>query len=194
MNTNATLHGLRALGLALIAGFLVCAPTHAYAAGHFGGVGHAGGFGFHGGGFRGGPGFRGGFGWRGGFGYGWWGWPGYGLFLATLPFYSSTVWWNGVPYYYADDSYYIWNSYAGGYQAVPPPSQIMNQAPAQQGADELFAYPKNAQTDEQQARDKQECRNWAASQIGSGGGSPMNRGDNLRAQTACLEARGYSVK
>jgi hypothetical protein len=31
------------------------------------------------------------------------GWPGYGLFLATLPLYSSTVWWNGVPYYYADD-------------------------------------------------------------------------------------------
>jgi hypothetical protein len=64
MNTQTTLHGLRALSLALIAGLVVCAP--AYGGGHSGAVGHAGGFGFHGGAVRGFAGFRGGFGFRGG--------------------------------------------------------------------------------------------------------------------------------
>jgi hypothetical protein len=100
MSTQTTLHGLRALGLALIAALVVCAPARAHSGGHFGAVGH--GFGFHGG-----------FGFNRGFG--WWGWPGYGLFLATLPLYYTTWWWNGVPYYYADGNYYIWNSGTGGY-------------------------------------------------------------------------------
>ena len=53
-----------------------------------------------------GYGWRGGYwGWRGGYGWGWWGLPAAGLFLATLPFYYSTYWWNGVPYYYANDNY-----------------------------------------------------------------------------------------
>jgi hypothetical protein len=110
MNTQTTLHGLRALGLALIAGLVVCAPAQASGGGHFGAVGHAGVFGFRGGGVRGFAGFRGGFGCCF--------WPGYGLFLATLPFYYSTLWWNGVPYYYADDNYYVWNHSMSGYQAV----------------------------------------------------------------------------
>jgi hypothetical protein len=205
MNITPTLQGLRATALALIAGLSIGAPLQADAAGHFGGaaVGHVGGF--RGGAFRAGPGFRGGYGWRGGYGYwrggygyGWWGWPAYGLFLGTLPFYYSTVWWNGVPYYYADDAYYVWNGAAGAYESVAPPGQVMNQAssPAYmpQGASELFAYPKHAQSEEQQARDKQECRTWADTQAGSGSASPTSRNDNLRAQTACLEARGYSVK
>jgi hypothetical protein len=162
------------LGLALIAALVLCAP--AYGGGHFGTVGQ-GGFGFHGG-----------FGFRGGFG--WWGWPGYGLVLATLPLYYSTVWWNGVPYYYAYDNYYVWNNGMGGYQAVAPPPQVRSQAIAQQGDTNLFAYPKNSQSAEQQSRDRQECRNWAASQTGSGADSERN----LRAQAACLERRGYSVK
>src|ERR1700685_1660484 len=113
MSTQTKPHGLRALGLALIASLVVCAPAHARSGGHFGAVGH-GGLGLHGGfGFRGGCCFRGGF--------GWWGWPGYGLFLATLPLYYSTLWWNGVPYYYANDNYYVWNNGMGGYQSVSPP-------------------------------------------------------------------------
>jgi hypothetical protein len=209
MNIRAVLHGLRALALSLISGLLICAPTHAVAAEHFGGVGHfGGGYGFHGGyggygGYRGGYGWRGGWGWGGGYGWGW-GWPGYGLFLSTLPFYYSTVWWNGVPYYYADDTYYVWNGPAGAYQSVPPPGvappagQVANPAASAPGGpapggNDLFAYPKNGQTADQQARDREECRNWAASQTGAGPGA-LNRGDNLRAQTACLEARGYSVK
>jgi len=72
------------------------------------------------------------------------------------------------------------------------------------GSADLFAYPKNGQSAEQQARDKQECRDWAATQMnGNGGGgatgaiasaSPQAQQVNLRAQAACLEGRGYSVR
>ena len=208
MNIQTTLYGLRALGLAVTAGLIICVPAHADHGGYFGAVGHAGGVGFHGGAVRGfHGGFRGRFGFRGGFG--WWGWPGYGLFLATLPFYYSTLWWNGVPYYYADDNYYVWNNSMGGYQAVVPPLQAVNQTAVQRGGPDLFAYPKNGQGTEQQARDRQECRDWAASQTASsamtagaapGAASasatvaPPNSDANLRAQAACLEGRGYSVK
>jgi hypothetical protein len=220
MSARTTVHGLRTFGLALIAGCAIVAPTLALAQGHGGGGGHGGfggahvGYAGHGfGGYRGGYGYRGyggyygrGYGW-GGYGwggYGWWGWPG-GLFLATLPLYYSTLWWDGVPYYYAYDNYYTWDGTSGGYVAVTPPPQIAGQAgvpSAPQGSygpppgsapggGDLFAYPKSGQSAEQQARDRQECRDWAAAQSGA---APGNRGDNLRAQTACLEARGYSVR
>ena len=94
-----------------------------------------------------------------------------------------------MPYYYAYDNYYVWNSGMGGYQAVTPPPQVSNQAAAQRGDTDLFAYPRNGQSAEQQNRDRQECRNWAASQTGS----DTDSGGALRAQAACLEGRGYSV-
>jgi hypothetical protein len=143
---------------------------------------------------------------------------GYGLFLASLPFYYSTYWWNGVPYYYADSNYYLWNPASGGYESVQPPPGVATQAAMQESTSvELFAYPKNGQNSEQQAKDKYECHRWARDQSGfdptqPGGASavppesaagaigaatvapPGKRQDYLRAQTACLEARGYSVK
>ncbi len=223
MNAKSALSGIRAFGLALLAGAVVAAPNLALANGHggggggghggfggghggYGGHGYAGhgyggyGHGYyghsyygHGYGWRGGYGW-GGYGWRGygwpGYGWGWWGWPG-AYFLATLPLYYSTFWWDGVPYYYADDNYYVWDGTAGGYTSVEPPPQVVDQARTVQPSTELFVYPKNSQTPEQVERDKQECRTWAASQSGAASGNP---GDNLRAQTACLEARGYSVR
>jgi|HubBroStandDraft_1064217.scaffolds.fasta_scaffold453362_1 hypothetical protein len=218
MTAKTTIHGLRALGLGVIAGLFLCASTGAVAAEHAGGGGggaHFGG-GYGGprvGGFHGGyyGGYRGGWGWRGGYGWGWggccWGWP----FLAALPLYYSTWWWGGVPYYYAYDNYYVWNG--TGYAVVTPPTEVLSQgapppggvppagpgAPGGAGGSELFAYPKNGQSLEQQQRDKDECRVWAASQggapaAGGAGATPLAYADSLRAQTACLEARGYSVK
>jgi hypothetical protein len=114
-----------------------------------------------------------------------------------------------MPYYYADDSYYQWNNAVGEYQTVNPPPQITSQVASQQAVTELFAYPKNGQSNAQQAQDKQECRSWAAAQTGftpaqSGdtsssphpGGTtpPATREAYLRAQAACFEARGYVVK
>jgi len=168
------------------------APASAQHIGHFGGW--HGGYG----------GWHGGYGWRGGFWGPWgWGWGGLGLglYFATLPYYYSTYWWGGVPYYYADNTYYRWNGGVGQYETVAPPAGLQNQAGAQ-GADpsELIAYPKNGQTQEQLGKDKFECHRWAVGQTGfdptqpAGGTASGNRSNYLRAQAACLEGRGYSVK
>ncbi len=211
-----------ALGLAVEGAALAAEGGHGGGGGgHFGGGG-----GRAYGGHFGGYGYRYGGGWRGGYGYyGPWGWGGYGygLFLATLPLYYSTYWWNGVPYYYADSNYYLWNAASGGYESVQPPPGVAGQTATQEpGAAELFAYPKNNQSQEQQAQDRFECHRWAREQSGfdptqpggavppsastpaaavaaATGGPPAmapsgSRQDYVRAQTACLEARGYSVR
>ena len=74
---------------------------------------------------------------------------------------------------------------------------------------DLMVYPKNGQSQDQQGKDKFECHRWAAEQSGfdpslgspaAGGGgtamtsNPGKRSDYFRAQAACLEGRGYSVK
>ena len=73
----------------------------------------------------------------------------------------------------------------------------MGSLPLQRRRDPVLR--KNGQTEEQQATDKYECHKWAASQTGfdptqAGGTAPNRRSDYLRAQAACLEGRGYSVK
>jgi hypothetical protein len=35
--------------------------------------------------------------------------PGFAWFLASVPLYCSTFWWNNVPYYYYNDIYYTWS-------------------------------------------------------------------------------------
>jgi len=173
-------------------------------AGGYGGRGY-GGRGYYGGGYGR---YYGGWGWRGGWGGYWgpwgWGWGGLGLglYFATLPYYYTTYWWGGVPYYYADNTYYRWNSGVGEYETVSPPAEVQGQANAQgpSTTSGLIAYPKNGQSDEQAGKDKFECHQWAVSQTGfdptqaGGGAAPAKRSDYFRAQAACLEGRGYSVK
>jgi hypothetical protein len=176
--------------------------------GYYGGGGYRGGYGGYRGGYYGGYGWRGGYyggyGWRGGYWGPWglgWGGLGLGLYFSALPLYYSTLYWDGVPYYYADNTYYRWNQGVSQYETVAPPNGGQGQ-PATGGAGaDLIAYPKNGQSEEQQGKDKYECHSWAAGQTGfdptkgsgaaAGGGQ---RSDYLRAQAACLEGRGYSVK
>ena len=158
--------------------------------------------GYYGRGYGRGYGWRGGYyGWRGGWGwYGPWAWGGLGLglYFATLPAYYSTLWWDGVPYYYADDTYYRWNSGVSQYETVSPPPGA--QPPQGQATpSDLIAYPKNGQSQDQQGKDKFECHRWAVGQTGfdptQGSAAPgARRSDYFRAQAACLEGRGYSVK
>ena len=56
--------------------------------------------------------------------------PGFAWFLASVPLYCSTFWWNNVPYYYYNDVYYTWSPTADGYVATDPPPA----APADDGA------------------------------------------------------------
>jgi hypothetical protein len=141
--------------------------------------------------------------------------PPVGLFVPVLPAFYTTLWVGGNRYYYADDTYYTDDPEQHGYRVVdhpnddeiredgPPPSSA---APAASGSvsDDLFIYPKNGQDQAKQDADRYECHRWAATQTGfdpsePGGGAGNAPGasksaDYLRAMTACLEARGYSVK
>jgi hypothetical protein len=217
-----TTRKLSRLAIGALAVFAIASAGPALA--QRGGGGHGGGGGFHGGGafhggggsFHGGgvgratAGFRGGSrgGWHGGYGYGWRGggyggagWLGYGLFFSALPFAYATYYWDGIPYYYADDNYYQWDSAASAYETVQPPAEVVNEAtaaaatdPAQQtnpSQTDLYAYPANGQSTTQQAKDRSECQQWATAQVGT---APTQHVNYLKAEEACLTGRGYSVR
>jgi hypothetical protein len=128
-----------------------------------------------------------------------------GAFVPVLPLYYSTVWWSGVPYYYSNDTYYTWDADENEYEVVAPPSGIESGGTTETpGSDEIFVYPKNGQSQEQQQRDRYECHRAAVDQTGfdptaAGGGvapdaADVRRSDYMRSQAACLDARGYSVR
>ncbi len=133
-----------------------------------------------------------------------------GVFVPVLPVYYTTLWVGGAPYYYANQTYYSWNPAQNGYQVVDPPNgaesppDAQDQAPPPAPNDDLFVYPQNGQSDEQQATDRYECHKWAGLQSGfdptQQGGAPAaqqpggNPDDYQRAMKACLEGRGYSVR
>jgi hypothetical protein len=131
--------------------------------------------------------------------------PPTGLVVSTLPPFYTTVWIGGVPYYYANDVYYRWVPEQNGYEVVEPPQGADQPGPPpQSAAEDFYIYPKNGQSPEQQSADRYECHSWAKSQTGfdptklNGGVPPgdtaAKREQYRRAITACLEARGYSVK
>ena len=139
--------------------------------------------------------------------------PPVGVFVPILPVGYTTVYFGGVPYYYANDAYYQWVPAENQYEVVAPPgdeSAAQTQPPPEaapppaQAGDDFFVYPKNGQSDDQQAQDKFECHKWASQQSGfdptlAGGGVPPEqnasaRSSYNRAMIACLDGRGYSVK
>jgi len=183
-------------------------------AGHGYSTGGWRGGGWGGGGWRG-AGWRGGY-WHGGFwprayyGYG------FSWFLPILPLAYATYWYGGIPYYYADDVYYTWNPTYDGYVATDPPpvgdssgsADVSGSGPAPSSdagapnpapgpgpggpvAGQIFMYPKNGQSAEQQASDKAECQRWASEQAGQ---VAQNGSDYNRAMVACVEGRGYSAR
>jgi hypothetical protein len=132
----------------------------------------------------------------------------FGVFVPVLPPFYTTLWIGGFPYYYANDTYYTWDASQNGYEVVAPPNDQgattdAPQPPPPQG-DQMYIYPQNGQSDEQQATDKYECHKWAASQSGfdptqpSGGVPPdqlgSQRANYQRAMSACLQGRGYSAR
>ena len=143
--------------------------------------------------------------------------PPVGLVIAVLPLYCSTVWFGGVPYYYANNLYYTAQPDQSGYAIVDPPDNAdayaapadggdaaPGQAPQDQlGDSDFIIYPRNGQSKDQQAADQYECDNWARTQTGfdpsqAGGGVPEGDADRLhsnydRALSACLQGRGYQL-
>lgn len=129
--------------------------------------------------------------------------PPVGLAVPVLPPYYSTVWVGGLPYYYAGGVYYIWHPEERSYivTSSPPQAEVIEEQGAPQ---QLFVYPKNNQSEEQQATDRYECHRWSREQTGfdptrpGGNVAPEHnrakRADYQRAMKACLEARDYSVQ
>jgi hypothetical protein len=157
--------------------------------------------------------------WRGGYWHGGF-WPrayyglGFSWFLPVLPLAYATYWYGGLPYYYANDVYYTYNPAYEGYVATDPPPLADSSgsadvtpvpgtaatppnggpAPGDSGAmatGQIFMYPKNGQSPEQQATDKAECQQWAQQQAGQ---VAQNTLDYQRAMAACVEGRGYSAR
>ena len=188
---------------------------------HWGGGDRSGGGSHWGGGDRSGGGSRwGGSGrsdgsghWRGGGHWGghaggggwwpWWPWAAVGGAAVLAPYY----YW---PYY---DSAYYWPYYYPPYYE-PSPVVIQERPPvyAQPApsatpslAERIFVYPRQGQSEELQAKDRYECHSWAVSQTSYDPTQPppgdmpeaqrqQMRADYRRAEDACLDGRGYTVK
>jgi hypothetical protein len=93
----------------------------------------------------------------------------------------------------------------------PPPAVVQEQPPEypassvpSSSSERVFVYPRKAQSQEQQVKDRYECHVWAVGQIGWDPSQPTSvlpedqvsqkLADYQRAMGACLDARGYTVK
>lgn len=137
--------------------------------------------------------------------------PPIGIVVPVLPAFYTTVWVHGAPYYYANDVYYV--RAPQGYVVVdPPPANVVVEQPpatapppatnvAQAPTDQLFVYPRQGQSAQQEATDRYECHRWAINQTGydptlapAGSASGQKHADYQRALGACLDGRGYTMK
>jgi hypothetical protein len=130
--------------------------------------------------------------------------PPIGIVVPILPPFYTTVWFGGAPYYYANDTYYVWSADQQGYVVSDAPQDPDSATTQPPGAEDLFIYPKNGQSDQQQATDRYECHAWAREQTGFDPTQPLggvdqgqvdaSRAQYQRAEGACLEGRGYTVR
>lgn len=130
--------------------------------------------------------------------------PPIGIGLNALPPFYTTVWLGGVPYYYADNTYYVWRPDQQLYEVAQPPENADSGTTVAPNNQEVFIYPKNGQSQQQQATDRYDCHSWAAQQTGFDPTQPLGdvaqsqavskRADYQRAEAACLESRGYTVR
>jgi Family of unknown function (DUF6515) len=128
--------------------------------------------------------------------------PPVGVFVPVLPPFYTTLMLGGVPFYYANDAYYVWREPEHQYEVVDPPQNVESATVTPAPAQNAFVYPKKGQTAEQQAKDRYECHLWAVGQTGfdpttatgDADSASTKRADYQRATSACLEARDYTVR
>ncbi len=128
--------------------------------------------------------------------------PPVGVFVPVLPAFYTTLMLGGVPFYYANDAYYVWREPEHQYEVVDPPQNVESATVTPAPAQNAFVYPKKGQTAEQQAKDRYECHRWAVEQTGfdpttatgDADSTSTKRADYQRATSACLEARDYTVR
>jgi hypothetical protein len=115
--------------------------------------------------------------------------PPIGISIPVLPPGSTTVWIGPQPYYYANGVYYT-ASPGVGYTVVAPPPLPEPAASVQPTAPPApIFYPRNGQSPMQTEADRQACNQWATTQPQSAEPSVF-----VRAVTACMEGRGYTVR
>ena len=86
----------------------------------------------------------------------------------------------------------------------PAPAYVPPPPAAPSAAGKIFVYPRLGQSEELQAKDRYECHTWAVNQTHYDPVQPMSgvsearlsrmRADYRRAEDACLDGRGYTVK
>jgi hypothetical protein len=125
--------------------------------------------------------------------------PPVGIVVSGLPAFATAVAIGGVSYLYANGVYYR-DRGDDSYEVVPSPVVVSTSGDG--GPMRTFVYPKLGQSAEKQASDEYECHRWAVNQTGFDpsaaaavqGTGPAQRSDYARAQNACLEGRGYTVR
>jgi hypothetical protein len=145
------------------------------------------------------------------------GYHGGGYYGGGVRFYPRAYWGPGPYYSYWGWPYYYPSAYAYApplaynYPPVPhspPPNYYMTPGEVPQTSlqeDPVFIYPRQGQSQAQQAKDRNECQQWATSQTGVDSTKPPPAGmsedqlvqksrDYNRALDACLDARGYTLR
>jgi len=124
----------------------------------------------------------------------------YGLFVTTLPGSYTSFWFGSTRYYYSDYHYYTYEPVRRGYVVVRSPYGDDYDYETEDAVldEDIFIYPAEGQSEQQQADDRYECHRWAVSQTDY---DPIDdeydaalREDYIRAITACLTGRGYTVR
>lgn len=103
-------------------------------------------------------------------------------------------------YFFANFTYYMWNKDRSAYIVVAKPEGAETAMATQKASSsaDIYVYPNNAQSTEQQGRDRYECYLWAVEQSAydpvAGEADATKASDYQRALAACLEGRGYTVR
>ncbi len=131
--------------------------------------------------------------------------PPFGAVIRERPAFFSLVTIGAIAYLYANGVYYREHQ-DGGYEVVPPPVEGSPTAAAVAAAQQarVYVYPRGGQSAQQQASDEYECHQWAVSQSGwdptasatgqQAPAAPVQRDGYQRANSACLDGRGYTVR
>lgn len=126
--------------------------------------------------------------------------PPLGLSISILPAGYRTHRYGRHTYYSVNDVFYGWNDSRRSYVVVDNPDPYSVAGTTTYSQAEQFVYPRQGQNLNQTSRDRYECYLWAVGQTGvepaqiNNTQTSNNLGDYQRANGACLEARGYSVK
>lgn len=118
--------------------------------------------------------------------------PPIGIVTPLLPPAYSTLWIGGAPYYYANSVYYAQLPGQGYVVVAPPPGAdtVQAVASAPMSLPAPIVYPRAGQSAAQAQADQQTCQNWATAQPGAMTDASVFQ----RAEGACMDGRGYTVR